>query len=189
MASFWLEAGPPVELVWLKTASCRRTRPWARLQVKLPDGRKIGSANAKFYLLVNLRGTRMLVEKRYDNSSGYLAGKNEADIALDLSALRQTAILRSVPATECLSETGSSCTRGIQLFSEFAPGGSLSEWIESAARCCGLRERGGRSARFGAIRLDDDSVSASMRSTHASEWWLPSCSPVSPRRQRRQKQC
>lgn len=150
-----------VELAWLCTAAApgiKQARPWARIEVVLPGEKLVGSAPASFYLLVNLRGTRMLVEKRYSSAleqDKLAAAVNEQSIASALSAVRQTAILRTVPAREMSSASGVDAPRGIQIFSEFAPGGSLSDWVAKAAKQCGLT---GRAAVFGAIKLDDEAV-------------------------------
>lgn len=149
--------GDCAQLTWLKIGTAPRPQPWARLRVPV----KVGSAGAEFFLLVNKHGSHWLVEKRYEHDvdrgvplSQSILGQArlERTIALELASARCRSILRSVPAIEMLLASGSlfmPAEHGVQLFSDFAPGGSLNDWITAAA---------GRDTPFGLVVLAQDSV-------------------------------
>lgn len=146
-----------LDLAWLRMHDRADARPWARIRVATHTG----SAPADFFLLLSCDGSRMLVEKRYRNGSMKDA-EAESKFARELSTARQLAILRFMPATEVERRPDGAFqdrAQGIQLFSDFAPGGSLSEWVETAARSAGMPD-GGRSLKFGEIPIKEDTVRA-----------------------------
>lgn len=144
-----------MDITWLRMHDSATPRPWARVRVH----KHTGSAPADFYLLLANDGSRMLVEKRYTRGS-LEDPRKESKFARELSTARQLAILRFLPASEVEPQPDGSFRdrpQGVQLFSDFAPGGSLSEWVETAARAASMPS-GDRILRFGEIPVKDDTV-------------------------------
>lgn len=133
--------------------------PWARIRSReaAADAIVDDMDRPQFFLLTNYSG-ELIVEKRYSASSSLAI--IERRLSCELSSARLSSILRYIDAEEVRpteDDTFVASPHGVQIFSHFAPGGSLTDWVKAAAGAA----VGPRYADmvFGEIPLADGTVS------------------------------